>query len=382
MDEQLEFDYNAYFKSCGAECALCPDYFINQPYYNQFFTGTKLYVERSCIQPEHDYLFQDGNYKNGKFRQYYTGVYRAYSVFGKEIYITGVGDAVPIASTNDINEHVFRALAGNENVAYKFRQFFHDVPDGYKGGDNWYSNDSIFGDDDDYNTSPFVRGAYGPYLGLSTDEDAFPFDLGDLLTIFVPGYGSSPEDIKDYFDIRISDSSQYYPISDRKEIASVNNQEECFRGDCFTVTFTERLNRNFQDPTTPTNDIIIQNNNWQNNYSPTGDDADAKLAKINLGDVNAVKLGSWLTFKCYSNYNISIRSNDDSHAEEKALTGLSRSFYPLAKPSTAGANKIPESQSMNDGFNATVGQKYYFAIPDVQYVKNTYRNRVYYSDIS
>lgn len=378
----LEAYFDTFFMKCGAECALCPDYFIAQAYYNQFFTGTKMHVESYGIQPSNDYLYQRGNYKDGKYRQYYTGVYASSRTKGSDIYICGLGDSLPIASTNDSKQHVFRALAGDASTAYKFRQFFHDVPDGYKGGDNWYTNDSIFGDDDDYNTSPFVRGAYGPFLGLATDDDKFPFNIGTLLTLFIPGYKSDDATVKDYMDIRISDSSQYYPISDRIETDMVPDNMECFRGDCFTCTFTERLNRNFQDPSAPTNDTIVQNNNWNSNYNPSGTDADTNLAKINLGDVNAVKLGSWITFKCYSNRNISIRSNDNSHASEKALTGLPRSFYPLSKPSTAGASKIPESQSMNDGFNSTTGEKFYFTLPDVQYTQSTYRNRIYYSEVS
>jgi hypothetical protein len=35
---------------------------------------------------------------------------------------------------------------------------------------------------------------------------------------------------------------------------------------------------------------------------------------------------------------------------------------------------------MNDGFNSTVGEKYYFTKPDTPYIKNEYKNRIYYSD--
>ena len=37
------------------------------------------------------------------------------------------------------------------------------------------------------------------------------------------------------------------------------------------------------------------------------------LNQINRGDINAVKLGSWITIKLRASYNLSIRSLDESH---------------------------------------------------------------------
>jgi hypothetical protein len=39
-----------------------------------------------------------------------------------------------------------------------------------------------------------------------------------------------------------------------------------YRGDCYLCNFTHRLNRNFQDPSAPTNDEIVDTNTWKDNF--------------------------------------------------------------------------------------------------------------------
>ena len=95
---------------------------------------------------------------------------------------------------------------------------------------------------------------------------------------------------------------------------TINNNSieyDLYRGDCFLYTFTHRLNRNFNDPVAPTNDHIINPTTWRDHFRPDDTDTEStegtsKLAKINRGDVNAVKLGSWITVKGRSSYNLSI----------------------------------------------------------------------------
>ena len=128
------------------------------------------------------------------------------------------------------------------------------------------------------------------------------------------------------FSNRFKDYSGYYPIADIIDINELT-EETLYRGDCFICTFTHRVNRNFNDPTSPTNDHIVDPKTWRNNYDPTntlqkesGKDKDdggvEKLNQINRGDINAVKLGSWITIKLKSSYNLSIRSLDESHIQE------------------------------------------------------------------
>jgi hypothetical protein len=67
------------------------------------------------------------------------------------------------------------------------------------------------------------------------------------------------------------DSSEpFYAISDRYNFEGLSNNDNtlvCWRGDCYINTFTFRLNRNFNDPSLPNNDEIIDKNTWKDNYN-------------------------------------------------------------------------------------------------------------------
>jgi hypothetical protein len=69
----------------------------------------------------------------------------------------------------------------------------------------------------------------------------------------------------------------------------------------------------------------VDTKTWKDNYDP---DATEKYANINLGDVNAIQLGLWLTFQLRSSYNLNIRTIDKSHVDEYLMCGNYRSFYP------------------------------------------------------
>ncbi len=102
-------------------------------------------------------------------------------------------------------------------------------------------------------------------------------------------------------------------------------------------------------------------------------------SKINRPDVNAVPIGHWATFKVCSSTNLSMRDVDFSRSEEEAVHKMKRSFYPLQSPNPS--NKLPESKVINSGISKSLGDKYYFEIPDVPFIKTNFSNRIYYSDI-
>jgi hypothetical protein len=72
----------------------------------------------------------------------------------------------------------------------------------------------------------------------------------------------------------MNSSDPFYAISERynwdelgiDEYHNNNNILDCYRGDCYLNTFTYRLNRNFNDPSLPNNDKIIDKNTWKDNY--------------------------------------------------------------------------------------------------------------------
>lgn len=243
----------------------------------------------------------------------------------------------------------------------------------------------------DKDNRDLVRGIYSPYIAVCSNLDPCA-----LYNIKINNYSSNY--IKDYFTIRRDDDSPFYSISDRITLDDSNRIYDVYRGDCFTNTVTVRLNRNFIDPDYPINDTIIDSETWKNHYNgfynTTLNDKDAEKdetlkpgepdgnwAKINRGDLNAVPMGMWITYKCLSNRNLGLRAEDRSYPDEIALMGNPRSFYPLQDFNTRSNARIPESFVLNDGYSATVGQKTHISAPNVPYIKDQFDNRIMFSNI-
>lgn len=342
----------------SAKVAICPEYDVRQSYFNHLFTGTEYVVRKADIQPSMTTLSRD-IYND---RHYYVDNYygRREEQFSRAK-IIGVGDNVPIAAVEDYN---FRGRAGEAEEGFRFRY--------------------IESKNKEKEATNLIRGAYSPYLGIIGDQ----VTIGSIINIYIPGY--SEAQMSTYFNTRYEDNSPYYSVSSRLSLANIDSllslqkaggdlytyTVPCYRGDCYICNFTHRLNRNFQDPSAPTNDEVVDENTWKDNYDTEN------TAKINRGDVNAIQLGSWITFKVCSSYNLSIRSLDPSYPTEEGLTGLKRGFYPLQELSPAGATKIPESSVINGGYSSTTSEKQAFTLPDVPYIKNRFDTRIMYSDIS
>lgn len=345
----------------SAKVAICPEYDVRQSYFNHLFTGTEYVVRKADIQPSMTTLSRD-IYND---RHYYVDNYygRREEQFSRAK-IIGVGDNVPIAAVEDYN---FRGRAGEAEEGFRFRY--------------------IESKNKEKEATNLIRGAYSPYLGIIGDQ----VTIGSIINIYIPGY--SEAQMSTYFNTRYEDNSPYYSVSSRLSLANIDSllslqkaggdlytyTVPCYRGDCYICNFTHRLNRNFQDPSAPTNDGVVDENTWKDNYDTENTENNAK---INRGDVNAIQLGSWITFKVCSSYNLSIRSLDPSYPTEEGLTGLKRGFYPLQELSPAGATKIPESSVINGGYSSTTSEKQAFTLPDVPYIKNRFDTRIMYSDIS
>ena len=236
-----------------------------------------------------------------------------------------------------------------------------------------------------------IRGVYAPYIAACSN-----LKNNVIYNIKIANY--SNQFMMDYFKIRRDDNAPFYAISDRFDLSNYNRTQNVFRGDCFTNTVTIRLNRNFVDPDYPINDTIIDSETWKSHYNGFYDtnkddiyaeldkdlkpgEPDGNWAKINRGDLNTVPLGMWLSYKCLSNYNLGLRSEDRSYPDEEALMGNARSFYPLNDASVKSANKIAESFILNDGYSSTVGQQTHITAPNVPYIKDQFDNRIMFSNI-
>lgn len=346
---------------------IVPDYQVNQPYYNQFLTGDTFTVKLTYEQPSTNFL-TDGYFRS-KDRHFYVDSYvtqndnRSYTVK-----LVGVPDGCPIKT---INDDKYCARAGYPEEAYKYE---------FQGT---AYNDSI----NQRDNSDIIRGNFGSFVGMQ----GYTGHASDQVNIMIPGYQEN--NLFEYVQLRAQDTSAFYAISDRIDINNINTNNSIlqesnqvqepfssiyYRGDCYICQYTHRIIRNFNDPSAPYNDKIVDENSWKNNYNP---DKPEKYAEINLGDVNAVKLGLWLTFKLRSSYNLNIRTIDKSNIDEYLMCGNYRSFYPNYGQLAAGGQKIPDSDQYNKGFSKSVSEKYYFEVPSVPYIKQEFQNRIVFSDI-
>lgn len=352
---------------------LCPDYEINQPYFNQIFTGNKHLLRTTISQGVNILTGYNQNYFSNDDRHFYMPSYYDTKVQKQyECKVCGVPDDTKLIG---IDSYKFRSRAGEAEEAFRYEQV----------GQEYTTSDDI------KINSDIIRGSFGPYLAVT----GYPNNPAETVEILVPGYNGA--NIGDYVQLRASDKSSYFSISDRISFedqdnylviplsAIVNNQSrkcgykyELYRGDCYICQVTHRVIRNFNDPSAPYNDDIVDSATWKENFDPNNTE---KYEQINLGDINAVELGMWVTFKIRSSNNLNIRTIDNSYIDEAAMTGNPRGFFPYSPMTTEGCYKIPESQIYNKGFSKSLSERWNFELPDVPYIKNWFGTRIMYSDI-
>ena len=369
----VEHDYDSRLVSVDASKAqtsvgLCPEFELNQAYFNNLFTGAYMTLKQQTVEgtlgAETNHMHCTGN-----------NIKATSGAFTKAKVVS-----VPDSGLIRDGSTVFRNIAGSPNDI-TFQYICNKANKPIKK--NFETDKLICSLVGDRLSVPskitkskvrIVRGCYGPYLGIYKNST---IDPNSLVNIYIPGYEISQMLV--YFKIRINCEDAYFTITDRKSINELTEDgDKVFRGDCFISQFTHRLNRNFQDPDAPNNDTIIEDSTWRENYNE-----DEELeSEINRGDINAVRIGTYFTFKCYSTYNLAMRDVDNSYPSEQALTGNKRSFYPLTPIRVDGHSKIPESNLFNQGFASTTSERYNFLQPAVPFLKNTYQTRVIYSDLA
>ena len=329
--------------------AICPDYDINQPYYNSLFCGDQYLIEQVS---ESTPLSQDSS----EFRHLYIDNFTYIPYNNRTLTPTRVLGVEDNTQLIEVGSKLFSARAGNPEEAYRYEYIYEEIKT--------------------TECNNLLRGSFGPYIAF--DGSIQP---GALINIYIQDYGTM--DVKTLLKLRINDKSPYYAISERFDITEVPKKDIIlYRGDTYICTFTHRFNRNFQDPKTPTNHQIVDEDCWKENFEVKDGVVDLeKFDKINLGDVNAVKIGTWVTFSVVSSNNLNIRSIDDSHVDETLLTGHPRGFFPYYGMSADGSYKTPESLCFNKGFTKVLSEKYYFEVSDVPAMKNDFTNRILYSDI-
>lgn len=356
-----------------AYAAICPDFLLNQPYYNQFFNGSKFKFQKISVKEDDTNVVGSYLTKDGRFYNVKDDITIKYDSVLSEVKISSVTESVPTVA---IKDKIYRSIIGKAEEAFRFR--YVELDNGtYDAGTkvkNQNKGNSITEIVDE--ATNLVRGVYSPYLAIYSDQK---LDTSCLYNIYQDTY--NPNNLKDQFQIRMDSSEPFYAISDRYNFSQLNsnNSLTCWRGDCYINNFTYRLNRNFQDPTLPNNDVIIDQNTWRNNYKVSDP---TKWEDISRADINAIQMGSWINFKLRSSMNYSLRSLDHSYTSEEALMGSPRSFYPKNFLMYKGENKIPDSYVYNDAYRASLGFKCYFTLDNINYLKNVFSNRIQYSAIS
>lgn len=417
----------------GIEGILCPDYDVAPQYYNQLFTGGEFVVKTTKNQPYNQYtptiLFYDyedpDSYDNDTFnirKQQLLQEGRITEAFtfindGRHFYMpfSGYSDqnvvntytcrlqAVPddVACVT-LGKLKFRSKAGNSEEAWRYECIgddFKQIPtysskeEGIEQSSDaeQLTEEQIKQEQEDKEiNADIVRGSYGPYIGM----DGYYGRAGETINIMIPGYAEGL--LGQYINMRMQDISPFYAVSDRIDISNLQeyylNQSnlqgdvsldntckfEIYRGDCYICQFTHRLNRNFNDPNSPYNSDIVDSNSWKDHYKTQKSE---EFEKINLGDVNAVNLGMWVTFTVRSNRNLNVRSLDGSVISEAVQMGHPRGFFPYHGMIAEGNYKSPEALVYNDGFSKNLGDRFNFTLPDSPFIKNWFGTRIMYSDI-
>ena len=342
--------------SYNAFAGICPDFSLNQPYYNQIFNGGKFRLQKVSVSNSE--LVRSDRFYNEKQGTTYDDSSNGY----KKVTICTVTENV---DTVALQNKVFRLTVGATEEAYRFK--YAEVDNSTSKVGDRGSSDEV---DKSYN---LVRGNYSPYLAIYSN--AGELETGCLYNI----YQDSPISEANEFQTRMDSSEPFYAISDRYNISNEDTEYVCWRGDCYINQYTHRMSRNFNDPSLPNNDGIIDSSTWKDNYKVNNP---GKWKDISRSDVNAVQIGSWITFRVRSSMNYALRSTDHSYVSEENLMGSARSFYPRSQLLQRGENKLPDSVLYNDAYRASLGFKCYFALQDVNYIKDTFSNRIQYSAIA
>lgn len=409
--------------SSKTNAIICPDYETDQAFYNNIYTGnehlikltntqslnilsvkhTNYFTNGGIEEPNHFFLTSYEDYpklfndllKNNSDKKEIIATHE----MNKEVTakIVGVPDDTPLITVNGIK---FRSRAGWAEEAFRFESIGED----YKSESDKTASDNdgdseVISNGESEETmdnrkinSEIVRGSFGAYLAYGDKEDTL--NPACIVNIYIPNYNE--ELMEDYFNIRMNDHSPFQAISERytfdevdeflvDKASSLTNADLTrkyswilHRGDCYLCQVTHRLNRNFQDPSAPFNDIIVDENSWKDHYNPKDK---STYNDINLGDVNAIKMGMWITFRIRSSKNLNIRTLDYSNVDESAMTMHPRGYYPYFDMNTDGNYKHPESQAYNNGFMKSVSERNNYEEPDVPAIKNWFGTRIMYSDI-
>ena len=255
-------------------------------------------------------------------------------------------------------------------------------------------------ENNDYETQRPTRGVFTSFIGMAAElpdskqkDGEYEYDIRQstaLCNIRIPHSGNYKNEII----TRSGDNSPFYAVSNRIGFSAAGiSSVSVYRGDCYECQVTVRMHRNFVDQNAPIAEQIVNKDCWADWYRGVynvlgpGEQQDTNTrktdwSKINVGDLNTVALGHWITFKCFANTNLGLRTIDTSNSSEMAIMGNPRSFYPLYGLSTETGMKLSESNLFNRGYESGVGKRRYYLKEKTPYDKTEFSTRVMFSNVS
>lgn len=237
-----------------------------------------------------------------------------------------------------------------------------------------------------YSETEFIRGEFASYIAAEYKSNN-KTTQSKIVNIRLASY----DDITNNATIRANDNSPYFAISDRLPIDGLNTAEPMYRGDCFIANYTVRIHKNFLGKETPFQKGVVEESMVFDSDIIKNDVLQEKdFEKINTADMNAVRLGSWISFKCCSNVNHIYRCVDSSNIDELALfnqkqsdtysTSGARKFYPHVEISVDPWDKLLDSTVINTGYSKTDSVKGYFDLNKLIFSREQFHTRVSYSN--
>ena len=175
-----------------------------------------------------------------------------YNIVGRHQSITNYSEspseeetcqAVYVSSNNVgkvIGSHVFSTMIGNATDPTQFYTAFGSTSE-------------------EEQRRNVVRGKFTPYIGLTKSPfrtEGMWLELAQLANRTTPALA---------FEVRAQDSSPYYCVSKRCSLLQTSSVD-VYRGDCYIITETIRMNYNFIDPSYPICENILKPKCWYENY--------------------------------------------------------------------------------------------------------------------
>ena len=247
-----------------------------------------------------------------------------------------------------------------------------------------------------------IRGYWAAFIGIAPAENnnAFPalIDQQGMFNDVYYGYDkiTVPSTLYNIRTVDLSDNDKYVLERKKREVSTEmyystsdifnitdENIHTIYRGDCFTCTTSTRMQWNFIDPEVGLADTFVDTETWRNNFGGVWGKPEKGRdnSLINRGDINAIHLGYWLTYKSLSNYNLGLRSEDKTHSDEQQSIGNFRSFYPLRGADRSSGNKLPDSNKLNIGYSTTTSVRKNIGWKETPYEMIDYSNRIAFSNM-